>query len=336
MTNSVTIVTTVSNYTEHRGPLSRLEMLIEHFKSLDAKVEVCCVSFGRPNIDVYLDCKVYYVPVKLKDFMYMFLDLIRLRPISVALFQRSAFRVKEDSLVCFHLIRTMQLRAMQSRDNTFNLDYCEHLSENFLKRSKFYNWFKLKKHILALESRLLRNFERKLPQLNIDTIYVISASEQYGPALCSNIIAPSNLARLPTQRKSISLVSDFLFIGHVDYEPNLESIIRLLNCLHCLKKTAHVHIIGKINRHNRALLKKFPNAIVYGYIEDPKTIARKCDLGFAYITIGTGTQNKVFDYLRYDLPVIVSESVEDGLTSSVRKLVHKCSDLEKFIETEVK
>lgn len=336
MTDSVTIVTTVANFIEHRGQLSRLQMLIDYFKSQHVEIEICCVSFGRPNVNVYSGCAVYWVPVTPKDFTYMFLELLQLRPISVAIFQRSNFRVKEGSLICFHLIRAMQLRAMKSGNNVYNLDYCEHLSLNFQKRSRFYSLFKLKKYILSLESKLLRNFEKKLAHLNINNIYVISESEQYGPALCSDVIAPVINTRFPTKRKPISSIANFLFMGHVDYEPNLESIIRLLNCLQYLEKTAFVHIVGRVSRYNRALLEKYPNAIVYGYLEDPGTVARKCDLGFAHITIGTGTQNKVYDYLEYNLPVIVSKSVGDGLSCEVRNLVHQRCDLEKFIELEVK
>ena len=262
--------------------------------------------------------------------------LLKLRPISIAIFQRSAFRAKEGSLVCFHLIRAMQLRAVKSENNIFDLDYCEHLSRNFQKRSSFYGRFKLKKYSLALESWLLKKFEQNLMQSNIKQIYVISESEKYGPALFSDVISPNIKRRFSKQRKPISSVANFLFMGHVDYEPNLESIIRLLECLKHLEKTALVHIVGKVSKNNQALLKKYPNAIVYGYLEDPGTIARKCDIGFAHIIIGTGTQNKVYDYLRYNLPVIVSESVENGLSREVRNLVHQRSDLEKFIEMEVK
>lgn len=336
MTNTVTIVTTVSNYIEYRGPLSRLHMLINYFKSQNAEVEICCVSFSRPNVDVYLDCTVYWVPVAVKDFIYILMELLQLRPISVALFQRRAFRAKKGSLVCFHLVRAMQLSAMKSGNNDYFLDYCEHLSRNFQKRSSFYGRLKLKKYVLLLESKLLKNFEQKLPRFNIKKIYVISASEQYGPASFSEVIVPDSKERLPTHRIPISTVSNLLFLGHVDYEPNLDSIIRLLKYLKYFEKTAHVHIVGKVSGYNRSLLERYPNAIVYGYLEDPKNVARRCDLGFAYITIGTGTQNKVFDYLTYNLPVIVSESVGDGLSSDVRNLVHQCGDLEKFIESEVK
>ena len=56
-----------------------------------------------------------------------------------------------------------------------------------------------------------------------------------------------------------------------------------------------------------------------------------CDLGFAFLRIGTGTQNKVFDYIKYNLPVVVTSRVFNGLTEDMKQFVTLAHDLDTFI-----
>jgi len=331
MTESITIVSTVSRFDERRGMINRLDMLIDYYRSSGYTVVIACVNMKRPNCDSYRDCKVLWKEVTAFDILQIIITLISLYPLSVAIYQRWSIPVDTDR-VCFHLVRTIQLKLLRDKSIRCDLDFCENLSDNAFQRSIAGGSGWLKRVFLNLDGWLLKWFYYRISFNRYEKIFVISDFEKRRPVENSEVLSPDT-SNISFRKRDINLVRKIFFLGHIDYEPNFNSLIELTQTLRLINSEIELHIVGKVSVENEKKLLNYDHVILYGYLENPYEVAKFCDLGYAYLSIGTGTQNKVFDYLRYNLPVIVSPGVYQGLPYDVQRLVNQVCDIYEFFRS---
>ena len=166
--------------------------------------------------------------------------------------------------------------------------------------------------------------------------YFISeeANEEFGGV---GIVIPPNLENDVVEfiKPLPKIIKRIFFIGHIDYEPNLVALEKLGIELAKNQKKVRVIACGRISESNRSKLSKYPNLSLLGYVEDPATLAKTCEVGWGYLTIGTGTQNKVYDYLNWGFPAVVSELVFNGLDQRAKAGTILVDNMQKFLADKV-
>ena len=336
MTKRIALLTTVGDFEERRGPLNRLDMLISFFRGKGYKVSIISLSIYKPKDSNYADCELTWVPWDWIDVLKILFYLLRLNPISISVFQRRHLKLASDDIVCFHLVRAIQFPYLQRLPSESCLDFCENLSLNFYQRSHTLKRLSVKRYIMLLEAELLARFHKKLSLDKFKNVFVISEYEKKGINRSTTVISPQRITQKRGVRvKNSDKFRNLFFLGHIDYEPNLDALLKICELMATLNSEAIFHIVGRVNITNKTKLQKFEFVKIYGYVNAPEVIAEQCDLGIAYLYIGTGTQNKVFDYLRFGLPILVSETVNQGLDDETKQNVIVTSDILQFFQLRV-
>lgn len=337
MTKKVFLLTTIGDFAERRGPLNRLDMLITYFLEKGCKVSIISIAIHEPATNVYLKCKITWVAWDWIDALTAFKNFLLLKPMTISLFQRRHLNLDNADAVCFHLIRAVQLRTLHSLSSRIYLDYCEDLSTNFYQRANTLGTFSFKRYMMLLEANLLARFYKRFKFHVFETVFVISEYEKKVlKNVKSTVISPQRkVKRSHLQPSDTYQFKNLFFLGHLDYEPNLDALLKFCDLIQQTKRTAKFHIVGRVNEKNRARFENYTFVKLYGYVDKPHIVAQECDLGIAYLYIGTGTQNKVFDYLDFGLPILASETVYQGLDHVTKKDVIVAKDIFQFIQQRV-
>jgi glycosyltransferase involved in cell wall biosynthesis len=304
MKNTV-LVSTVSPNDEQRGAVIRLENLIaNHSNNLRL---ILVLSFRRKPDEVYRGIKVIHVATTLMD-LPKILRLTVTAPITNAIFLRSSLKVYicPDDQVIFHLIRSFQRVAVSS----ITVDLCESLAENFKVRAGFYRFLSLKKWAMLFESNRLSKLENKiLSDISITKILISKADNLFLDRDDIKVI-PNKLEAKRSELKRIVDVTKFVFIGHVDYEPNLRCLIDCAKFLIEIDPKYILIVVGRYDKASERTLSHFKNISLLGFILDPTDIISGCFAGVAVMELATGQQNKVMDYIAYGVVPIVSRNVK--------------------------
>jgi glycosyltransferase involved in cell wall biosynthesis len=183
------------------------------------------------------------------------------------------------------------------------------LSENFLKR------FLLKyqgKKIKALESELVSSSVK---------VWTISEEDRSTYVADFKISDDDKVKFLPMSQ-NFNKVSDrlldknnsfqFLFVGKLDWYPNTEGLIWLLEkVVPFLSKNISVKIVGKGDFPKEKYL-DLSNVEFLGYVEDLDLLYRESDASLTPIFSGSGTRIKVIEALAQGTPIVSSEFAVQG------------------------
>lgn len=301
---NMVIVSTVSPNAEPRGAVLRLQNLITAYYD---KVELIIVLGFKSKLEEHFRGKrvIYLTPSKF-DWINISFKLV-FKPITNAIYFRSHLRayVSRDHKVLFHLIRPYQ--RLNSLETT--VDMCESLAANFSQRASFYSWFRVKKYIMLYESMRLKKLEDKLIKNNNIRKILISKSDRLFSDTPDMVILPNKFSLLQASKITNYQDKKFVFIGHVDYEPNLLCVINCADMLKKINPNFRISVVGRCSRNAAAIIGKHKNIDIHGFVDDPSLILSDGYAGLAIMAIGTGQQNKVLDYISCGVPPIVSSNV---------------------------
>lgn len=304
---NIVIVSTVSPNAEPRGAILRLQNLI---KTYETQIDcIVVLGFQKKPVEFFRDIKIIYLIPNKFDWIYILLGLI-FKPITNAIYFRGSLGeyVSDNQRVLFHLIRSYQ--DLNTSETT--IDICESLAENFRQRALFYSWLRLKKYFLLYESFRLKKLEDKIiKNKDIHKILISKNDRLYSDT--PNITIIPNKFKLLKQTKTIKFMdTKFVFIGHIDYEPNLLSLIKCSKMLKRINSNFRISAVGRCSDSTAGILEKYRNIDIHGFVNDPSLILSDGNAGLAIMEIGTGQQNKVFDYISYGVPPIVSSNVQSA------------------------
>lgn len=301
---NMVIVSTVSPNSEPRGAVLRLQNLI---KAYDTKIELIVVLGFQSKLEEQFGAiRVIYLTPSKFDWINISFGLI-FKPITNAIYFRGHLRtyVSRNHRVLYHLIRPYQrLNALET-----TIDMCESLAENFQQRASFYSWLRVKKYIMLYESFRLKKLEDKLVKNNDIRKILISKSDRLFSDTANMVILPNKSSLLRASKITNYQNNKFVFIGHVDYEPNLLSVINCADMLKNINPNFRISVVGRCSGNSAAILGKHKNVDIHGFVNDPSLILSDGYAGLAIMTIGTGQQNKVLDYISCGVPPIVSSTV---------------------------
>lgn len=131
----------------------------------------------------------------------------------------------------------------------------------------------------------------------------------------SRFFDPSLVTAAPAMAASTG--PRLIFAGQMDYDPNVEAALRVIDrLLPDVQKTlpkATFHIVGRnpaeelVERHGRN------GVFVWGGVEDIRTYLAAADLALIPLEIARGVQNKVLEAMAMALPVVVTSDAATGV-----------------------
>ena len=320
------VVSTCSPADEVRGSVLRLRVLVNNLDQTDKWV--FCPSVIRSGVSIVDGINVRYFPLTTADFCMAFLLLLQGWPITNIIFQRRDIAKNQKGVekFVFHLSRTVQ-RGKFSGDLT--VDLCESLADNYRLRAALMPFFSIKRLFFIIEAKRLFKFELALAKNRLIATQFISENDSLIAKAENFSILPNSIANRPFRKTSyIFHEKRIVFIGQLDYEPNLYSIIKTSKFLNEIDSSYELHVVGSFNKSTEKKLCKFYNIFMHGFVDNLAEIIPQSLCGVALIDNGTGMQNKVLDYFFYGIPTLVSQDVYDGLPPGSPALI--VTDVDNF------
>ena len=218
----------------------------------------------------------------------------------------------EYQVIIFHLVRCAQYLPKGYGGKTI-LEVTDLSSANYEQVVKHLSVFNPVKYLYLVEKILLTWYEKKVLDL-FDKIVLISKNEI--PKILQ-IIRKDKVFIVgnPFEIKKKVFVHNsnnnkIFFVGNINYLPNkvacynfVKSILPKINIIY---PEIEFNIIGKINLIDKFFLNR-KNVVIHGPIKKLDKIFKKSICGVCNVNIATGLQNKIFTYMSYGLPAIISE-----------------------------
>lgn len=327
----ITIISTFGNLNESRGGRNRLDTLILLNRKI-GYVSVLTPTFSKKKPYVSDGINYFFYRITFLDLWKCFLSILTGAPITQAIFFRYKMQVEinNSDMLIFHLIRTYSPKYKIPEKGKIFIDVCESLSENFKKRAALMSRFSIKKLFYIYESGRLKKLEKEiLIKRNINFIFITKKDRLYFKSSFVSVLPNLNLNNYI---KNITNIGNyFVFIGHVDYEPNLRAIVNFSSILSQLDSNLKFRIIGRCSEKNKIFLSRYKNILLEGYVDDVSKVISHAIAGVAIIRNGTGLQNKVLDYISFGIPPLVNSEVRFGFPGNLPCIeINNSNQLVKF------
>jgi len=200
------------------------------------------------------------------------------------------------------------------------LDYMDALSKGMFRRAELVSG--IKKRLYLLEGKRLAEYENRIfDYFNHHCIIseqdrtFIQHPDHQKIAIIENGISEEFFEDLSVQK-----TTDLVFIGNMNYPPNVECAEFLVNqILPLLDEKIKVTLAGASPNKRILALGKHPQVTVTGWVEDIRTAYCSARIFVAPLFIGTGLQNKLLEAMAMGVPVITTPlannalGAEDGL-----------------------
>ncbi len=223
------------------------------------------------------------------------------------------FENKENyDVIIFHLTRCACYLPGEYRGKTI-LEATDLVSANYEQIVENFSFLNPVKYIYWIEKILMKSYEKKIFSL-FDNIVFVSKNEFSKIQFVHEKNKVLNIENsFDTKRKVFNHNKNnfkIFFVGNINYLPNK------LACYNFAKNTLpkinkkyskiEFHIIGQINYFDKFFLQD-SNVIVHGPIKKLENVLKKAICGLCNVNVATGLQNKIFTYMSYGLPAVISE-----------------------------
>jgi len=252
-------------------------------------------------------------------------SFIKLKPLQVGYFYSKEMKyfidnvIDEYDVVVCHTIRSSQYLKKQYKGNAL-LEMTDLLSLNHKKISKSLSIFNFFKYIYYLESILLKYYENQESK-KFKKIILISKNDISGNK-CEifkkkiKVIGP---AFKPLKNKFFFSIKNYkiVFIGDMTYHPNIlacrEFIKNFLPLLKIENNYIELNIIGKISFIDKVIFSLHKNVKVHGNLKNLDKVLKKTICALCNISVFTGFQNKILNYMALGLPTICSYELKKNI-----------------------
>ena len=174
------------------------------------------------------------------------------------------------------------------------------------------------KFLFRLETNRLKEYERRVfNYFEFQTI--ISKQDQAyisHPDQKKMLIVPNGIDRYYFEAASVDTKYDLVFIGNLNYAPNIDAINYLLKEILPALPSLSLLISGA-NPSNRLLkqIENTPNASITGWVEDIRTSYLQGKVLIAPMKIGTGMQNKILEAMALGVPCITTTLANNAINA---------------------
>ncbi len=215
------------------------------------------------------------------------------------------------------------------------LDYQDAFSKGLERRVSLEP--KWKKGLVDTEFKRLRDYESKIFE-RFGTKFIISEQDQgyiQHPSRKEIVILPNGVDIDHYRPEPSAKTIDLLFTGNMQYEPNVNCILYLVNRVFPLLKDEFPHLqlvaAGK-NPASELRNLKSGNLQLTGWIDDLRKYYRTARLFVAPMQIGIGMQNKILEAMSMGLPVITSSLANNAIGAKHGKEIWIADSPEKVAE----
>lgn len=247
----------------------------------------------------------YRIP-KYKSYLSCAIGLFSSRPLQICYFYDRELQKKidllasESDILIAALIRTrkyfesIQLKANQ----TLVFDMVDSIALNY-SRSKEHTSSLLWRFLYSIESKRLLKYERNYIQTSTIT-YLFNPEEVNFWNNAGNVTwLPHgvNNTLFTYTRTTQDYSNSVVFIGKMDYRPNVEAALWYLNNVHVIigSKIPFIIVGAYPTEELQNFARKFPNVTITGYVDDPYVYMNSALAIVAPMQTGGGIQNKVLE-----------------------------------------
>lgn len=338
----ILIVTTKFPFPLFRGDNLRIYNISNHLSKTN-KVDLIYTG-TKENFKKkikFINKIIFIKANKIKRLFYIIYFFMMGKPLRVGYFFSSEMKEKIEAIhnnydcIIFHSIEGSAFLP-----NTFKgkkiLEMTDLLSKNYLQLFNRLNFFNPKKYLYLLEQFILKRYEKNAVNWFDHVILVSSEDAKY---FSSKIILKNKIKIIPIGVKKKKKIykfntknKDIIFIGNINYMPNkiacYEFIEKIMPKLKAYGLNVNFKIIGQTSKLLKFDLNKFHNVKIYNNIKFPEKLCNNAICGIANLSVATGMQFKILEYMSMGLPAIISKKCYGSL--NLRKnhdlLVYKNHD----------
>lgn len=190
------------------------------------------------------------------------------------------------------------------------------------------------KLIWAIELPRMKKYEQDVCK-KIKT--VLAASKADKNALGKGIVLKNGTIISKVNRKNPS-GNNIIFLGNMEYKPNVDAVSYFVKDIFPLVKQkvadAKFYVVGKSPEN----IKKYSgeDVVITGFADDLNEFFSKCKVFVAPLRLGSGIQNKVLEALNYEIPVVATSLVNEGLEAKNGKEILIANKPDEFANKVVK
>jgi glycosyltransferase involved in cell wall biosynthesis len=252
--------------------------------------------------------------------------------------------IKDDyDVIIFHLIRSAEYLPKNYKGKSI-LEITDLLSKNYLQLQKKLNIFNPLKYIYFLEQVLVKKYEKKIANFFNKIIFVSGNDSKYffiGNKNKKKIQIITNGTDLKKkQYKFRTKNNDIIFIGNINYLPNklacYDFIKKIMPKLEKEGLNITFKIIGQTSSTLKFFLTRYKNVEVHNNVLSIEKLCKNAVCGISNLSVATGVQNKIMEYMRIGLPTIVSEKCFDNLRFVKSKDLLVFKDESDFVKKIIK
>ena len=323
------------------------------FKYLSKKNKVDLIYTGpKENFKKkikFIDKTIFIKTRRIEKYFNIPFFFIMGKPLQVGYFFSSEMRAKINEIkkdydaIIFHLIRSGEFLP-KNYEGTKILEMTDLISKNYSQLYKKLNFINPLKYLYLIEQVLLEKYEKKIAE-SFDRIVLVSKRDgkyfSIGNKVKKRVQIISNGTDIKKKKYNFKKKNkDIIFIGNINYLPNKIACYDFIKTTMPKLEMKGINITFKIIGQTSNLLKfylaRFKNVEVYNNIISPEKLCRNAICGISNLSVVTGIQNKIMEYMRIGLPTIISEKCFDNLNFIKNKdlLVYKNQD--EFVEQIVK
>tara|TARA_B100000989_G_scaffold279023_1_gene241278 strand:+ start:2547 stop:3698 length:1152 start_codon:yes stop_codon:yes gene_type:complete len=266
--------------------------------------------------------------------------LLSFKPIQVARFKSKKMQKEllelsnSNHIFFFHLDRAAQYEHLISSDKKY-LDMCDVSSKRYYQNYKDLSFFDFKKWIFLYEYFAALRSENFYPN-KFKKVFLHSAKEVDERNLVSKnkIFTQSTMgiSNLTSGHLWSKQSNKILFIGTLNYHPNLSGVKWFIKNILINFKDLELHIVGTVKRFEKDELEKNMNVFCHGFVENLEDLGITFSFGISPIFSAAGIQNKIIDYISFGLPIVASKESLQGFSSLIRKEICEANLAKDWVE----
>ena len=233
--------------------------------------------------------------------------------------------INECTILISALVRTREYLnvPVSTSSKVLVFDMVDSIALNYIhskSNTKSLFW----KTIYTIEGKRLLEYERKMINKS-DITYLFNKQEQaYWKNSGDVRVLPHgvNTELFTYQKKDMCLEHSVVFIGKMDYQPNIDAILWYMENVHA-KIGMHVPLIivgAYPTERIYSYAQKLPNVTITGYIDDPYIYLNSAKALIAPMQSGGGIQNKVLEGMALGKVNIISSLAAEPITNGKNKV----------------
>ena len=329
----ILIVTTKFTFPLFRGDNLRIYNISKYLSKKNKIDLIYTGSKGNYQKEIKFFNKTIFIKSNyIKKFFYIPYFLFKNKSLRVGYFFSSEMKKKISQIqkdydcIIFHSIEASEYLP-KNFSGTKILEMTDLKSNNYLQLYKKLSFYNPLKYLYLIEKKFLENYEKNIAKL-FDFIILVSKQDQKIFPVKSYRknkvkVIPLGMDVKKNIYKYKQKNNDVVFIGNINYHPNkiacFEFITEIMPKLKTMGVSINFVIIGQTSRFLKFLLLKHPNVKIYNNVKSPEKLCSKAICGIANLSVATGMQFKILEYMRMGLPAIISEKCYKSLSVTKNK-----------------